>query len=127
MGLLISVGKDTRQIIDDTKQLLTLSFKILISLVTIIQDVEDVLLEIKDLSDMLTFSVHAVDKKKVDHKLDHLKGVAGELGKRVKDKHESLNVLSLLVEDLLKMRYGKDWRENNRDEKATTESNVKVD
>jgi hypothetical protein len=127
MGLLISVGKDTRQIVDDTKQLLTLSFKILISLVTIIQDAEDVLLEIKDLSDMLSFSVHAVDKQKVDSKLDHLKDVAGELGKRVKDKHESLNVLSLLVEDLMKMRYGKDWKEIKRNKKATAESEAKVD
>lgn len=114
MGLLLSIGKDTRQIIDDTKDLLTLVFKILISLVTVVQDIEDVILEIKDLSDMLHFSINSVDKCKVDKKLGHLKNVAEELGNRAKDKHKSLKFLSMILEDMLKLRYGTDWKERIR-------------
>ena len=111
MGLLISVGQDAKQIIKDTKELLTLSFKILISLITIVQDVEDILLEMKELSDMLHFSINAMDRQKVDTKIGQLKDYAGELGQRVKEKHERLNVLAMLLEDLMKVRYGKDWRD----------------
>ena len=111
MGLLISVGKDAKQIIKDTKELLTLSFKILISLITIVQDVEDILLEMKELSDMVHFSINAMDRQKVDTKIGKLKNYAGELGQRVKEKHERLNVVAMLLEDLMKVRYGKDWRD----------------
>lgn len=120
MGLLISVGKDTRQILEDTKQLMTLSFKILISLVTIVQDVEDIVLEIKDLTDMVHFSINAVDKNKVDDKIDQLKTYAGDLSQKVKEKHERLNMLSMLLEDVMKLRYGKDWRDSNAEMKANT-------
>ena len=104
---------------------MTLTFKILISLVTIIQDVEDILLEIKDLSDMLHFSINAVDKKKVDDKIDHLKEYAGDIGDRVKEKHQSINMLSMLLNDFMKIRYGKKWmkekgEKENVDEKNTT-------
>uniref|UniRef100_A0A7M5XGJ9 Uncharacterized protein n=1 Tax=Clytia hemisphaerica TaxID=252671 RepID=A0A7M5XGJ9_9CNID len=112
MGLLISVGKDTKQILEDTKQLMTLSFKILISLVTIVQDVEDIVLEIKDLTNMVHFSINAVDKNKVDDKIDQLKTYAGDLSQKVKEKHERLNMLSMLLEDIMKLRYGKDWRDS---------------
>ena len=115
MGLIVSVGKDAKQIISDTKELLTLSFKILISVVTIVQDVEDILLEMKELSEMLHFSVNSMDRQKVDTKIELLKGYAGELGQRVKEKHERINVLAMLLEDLMKIRYGKDWRNGNTD------------
>ena len=109
MGILLSISRDTRQIMESTKDLLTLLFKILISLVTITQDVEDIILEVKDLSDMLHFSINSVDKSKVHSRIDRLKDVAEDLGHRVKNKHHNIQLLHMVLEDILKLRYGTEW------------------
>ena len=106
MGMIYSVGKDTCRIVDEMKEILTLTFKITISIVTIIQDIEDVILELKDLSDMLHFSINSVDRSKVNDRLDHLKVIIAELRNKASQKHLVLDFLSMIVEDGLKMRYG---------------------
>lgn len=106
MGMIYSVGKDTCQIVDEMKDILTLTFKITISIVTIIQDIEDVILELKDLSDMLHFSINSVDRSKVHDRLDHLKIIIAELRNKASQKHVVLDFLAMIVEDGLKVRYG---------------------
>lgn len=107
MGLIIGVGKDASQILDDLKEVLTVTFKIIISIVTIVQDIEDIVLELKDLSDMLHFSVNAVDENKVKDKINHIKDVAEKIGRQARANHTALDLVSMVIEDGLKMRYGK--------------------
>merc|ERR1711862_766325 len=96
---------DTCRIVDEMKEILTLTFKITISIVTIIQDIEDIILELKDLSDMLHFSINSVDRSKVNDRLDHLKVIIAELRNKASQKHVVLDFLTNIVEDGLKMRY----------------------
>lgn len=111
MGMIYSVGKDTCRIVDEMKEILTLTFKITISIVTIIQDIEDIILELKDLSDMLHFSINSVDRSKVNDRLDHLKVIIAELRNKASQKHVVLDFLAMIIEDGLKMRYDKKQQE----------------
>ena len=113
MGLIYSIGKDTRQIMDDLKDVLTLTFKIIVSVVTIVQDVENIVLELKDLSDMLHFSVNAVDRNKVNDRLIDLRNAAEEIGKKARSKHAALDLIAMVIEDTLKARYKRNISEDS--------------
>lgn len=113
MGLIYSIGKDTRQIMDDLKDVLTLTFKIIVSVVTIVQDVENIVLELKDLSDMLHFSVNAVDRNKVNDRLIDLRNAAEEIGKKARSKHAALDLIAMVIEDTLKIRYKRNISEDS--------------
>ena len=65
-----------------------------------------------------------MDRQKVDTKIGQLKDYAGELGQRVKEKHERVNVLAMLLEDLMKVRYGKDWRDVPKNNDVTPRNAV---
>lgn len=120
MGVIYSISKDINKIMEDMKEVLTLTFKVIISVVTIVQDIENVILELKDLSDMLHFSVNAVDKDKISDRLEHLKGVAEELGKKARSKHATLDLVAMVIEDSLKLRYKKEEESIN----STTSNNT---
>ena len=113
MGLIYSIGKNTRQIMDDMTDVLTLTFKIIVSVVTIVQDVENIILELKDLSDMLHFSVNAVDRNKVNDRLIHLRNAAEEIGKKARSKHAALDLIAMVIEDTLKVRYKRNISEDS--------------
>ena len=113
MGLIYSIGKDTRQIMDDLKDVLTLTFKIIVSVVRIVQDVENIVLELKDLSDMLHFSVNAVDRNKVNDRLIDLRNAAEEIGKKARSKHAALDLIAMVIEDTLKVRYKRNISEDS--------------
>ena len=105
MGLIYSIKQDTTQIIDDMKDVLTNMLKIIISVVTLLQDIEDVILELKDLSDMLHFSVNSVDRAKINERLNQLKLGAENLGQRARKKHSTLDLIGMVIEDGIKLRY----------------------
>ena len=114
---MLSIGKDTSQILEDLKDILTTTFKIIISVVTIVQSIEDILLELKDVTEMLQFSVHAVDRQQIREKLEHLKTVTEDLSRDARKKHTALDLLALVVEDAMKLKYSRHV-ENNKDDKT---------